>query len=72
MTERLTKRQRKDLDATVRHLGLALRALDRAGIAPPTSSDPEWPWSLNEAMYLTAEASNRLIDAIEGENGTTP
>lgn len=59
----LTPRQRREVDMAVRHLGRALRSLERAAL--PWGTGSERPLlELNRGERLTAEASDKLIDGL--------
>lgn len=59
----LTARQRREADVAVRHLGRALRALDRANIPSGTATDRAL-LELNRGERLAGQASDKLIDGL--------
>lgn len=62
----LTARQRADLAAAVRHLGRALRALDRAGLS---DGDTRGLRELREGQRAAGEASDHLIAGLVALDG---
>lgn len=63
----LTARQVRELNLAVRHLGRAMKALERAGI-PPARDFQTTLYRLNNGIDLTAKASDALIDGLESQS----
>ena len=63
----LTARQVRELNLAVRHLGRAMKALERAGI--PLARDFQTTlYRLNNGIDLTAKASDALIDGLGSQS----
>lgn len=67
----LTDRQHRELVQAVRHIGRAMRALDRAKVPNPPRIGvcPEWLINLYDGEDMLRAASDRLIDGLEAFDG---
>lgn len=63
----LTNRQRREVEAAVRHIGRAMQALSRADIPIPESGSGKGEWAFYDGLRRLGQASNRLIDGLEAE-----
>ena len=59
----LAPKQRREVDTAVRHLGRAMRALDRARV-PAGAATERAILELNRGERLVAQASDKLIDGL--------
>lgn len=60
----LTPRQRREVGQAIRHVGRAMRALNRANLPDPTDFVGH-RFPLHNGVQLLAKASDALIDAME-------
>lgn len=64
----LTRRQRREVETAVRHIGRAMQALSRAGIPVPMSGSGKGQWAFYDGERRLGQASDRLIDGLEAES----
>ena len=64
MPDGLTPRQEKQLNLAIRHLGRAMKALDRAQL-PLAKTGEHWLFKINAGERKVGEASDRLIAGME-------
>jgi hypothetical protein len=62
----LTPYQRREVETAVRHVGRAMRALSRANLAHPVGIAGQDAWALYDGERRLGQASDRLIDGLEG------
>lgn len=60
----LTPRQIREVNIAIRHLGRAMKALNRAKV-PLDSGYTPWRYSLNKGEQRVGQASDALIDGLE-------
>lgn len=65
----VSKRQRREVEMAVRHIGRAMQALSRAAIPLPMAGSGKGQWAFYDGERRLGQASNRLIDALEAEPG---
>lgn len=63
----LTPGQRKQMEAAIRHLGRAMRALDRAGLlaTQPDTRAHAGRWAIHDGARSLTQASDRLIAGMQ-------
>lgn len=71
MSNLLTARETREITMAIRHIGRAMKALERSGLRPPTGSDEASRWLIERGQRSLFEASDRLISAMESVTGAT-
>lgn len=68
--EDLTAKQAAQVTLAIRHLGRAMKALERAKLPHPHVGGRRWTWLLDNGHRALLEASDKLIDGMEAADTT--